>query len=221
MKTKIISLLFLLQCIMPIGKAQENNQTESNKFSIRSVSFSAGWYKPAMGYWNNTFLPSANSTAQFNGDILYTANINFHLPYNLGARVGAWYWQEKLTGRENASFNSLRVGFTGFSLGVFYRCPKRIIWGIAPYAGMEGSEIIIQNKYDVAGIVSKKRGYDLAGAPFIGIERVFFQKMILGIEYGYMFGGYHQSVETTNGTSHPWISINGSKIGLTVGYKFP
>jgi hypothetical protein len=219
-KLILITMLFLL--FVFTSQAQDSLKGLSSRvLSIHSVSLGISWYNPSMDYWNNTFLPSTNSTTQFNGDILYTANISFHLPYNLGARVGAWYWQEKVTGTANASFNSLRVGFTGFSLGVFYHYPKPIIWGIVPYAGLEGSEIIIQNKYNVDETISKMRGYNLAGAPFIGIERVFFQKMILGIEYGYMFGGYHQDVETTSGTSHPWISINGSKIGLTVGYKFP
>ncbi|MCK9423101.1 MAG: hypothetical protein M0Q38_10925 [Bacteroidales bacterium] len=222
MKTKIISITFLLLLIVTTGKAQNNAQTSSSRlFSIYSVSLITSWYKPSMNYWNNTFLPSAGSTDKFNGNLLFGGNITFNLPLHLGARVGVWYWQDKVNGGQDATFNSLRIGFTGFSLGAFYRYPKPVVYGISPYAGIEGSYFIIQNKYDVDGDVSKMSGYDISGMPFIGIERVFFQKLVIGLEYGYVLGRYRQDVETNEGSSNPKVSVNGHKMGITVGYKFP
>ena len=222
MKTKIFLILFLLQFIITTGQAQDSVLSVStNKFSIHSISLTASWYNPSMNYWNNTFLPAANSAGKFNGNILFGGTISFNLPLNLGARVGAWYWQENVSGGANASFNTLRIGFTDFSIGAFYRYPEQIIWEISPYAGIDWNYFLIQNSYNVNGDVSKMSGYNIAGTPFIGIERVFFKNIILGVEYGYMVGGYRQNMDATTASSSPWNSINGSKIGLTLGYKFP
>lgn len=225
MKKVTFLLLFILPFSCVIGQSHKEakctEQSSYNRFGIHNVSISSSWYNPSMNYWNNTFLPSAGSSNKFDGNFMYGGNISFNLPLNFGARVGAWYWQDKVNGGQNATFNSLRIGFTGFSLGAFFRCPKPIVFGISPYAGIDGSFFIIQNKYDVGGDVTKMNGHDIMGTPFIGIERVFFQKLVFGVEYGYVIGSYRQDVTTTAGTSNPKISVNGHKVGITLGYKFP
>jgi hypothetical protein len=221
-------IIIILLAFVFFGKLIAQNTFKSNKdsgeipfLSIRSISISVGWYNPSMNYWNRTFLPSTGSSNKFNGNFLYGGNITFNLPYNLGTRAGIWYWQDKVNGGTNASFNSLRIGFTGFSLGVFYRYSKPVVYKISPYAGIDGSYFLIQNKYNIGGDVTRMIGHDVSATPFIGIERTYFQKLVIGLEYGYVVGRYRQNVETINGASNPKVSVNGHKIGLTVGYKFP
>jgi hypothetical protein len=218
MRDKIIISLTILIFSIWNTSAQK---WEKYSISLSSASLSAGWYKPSMNYWNNTFLPNANTSDKFGGNIMYSTNLSFDLPLNTGARIGAWYWQDDVNGGNGGSFNTLKINFTGISIGAFYKYRQGIYWEIKPYAGIDGSFLIIQDKYDVSGTISKKSGNDVVFTPFLGIERIFYNKIVLGVEYGYVLGHYRQDVATTSGTTNPKVSVNGHKIGITLGYKFP
>jgi hypothetical protein len=194
-------------------------ETKDCKISLSSISLSTGWYHPSMDYWNNTFLPNANTSDRFNGNMYYSGHITVDFPLNLGMRAGAWYWQEKVSGQNGLAFNSLNVNFTGLSIGAYYKYKQDLPFKILPYIGIDGNYLMVQDKYDVSGTSTKKSGNDLVCAPFIGIEHVFFQKMIIGVEYSIVLGRYLQEVVTAQGISSPKISVNGSKIGIIVGYK--
>ncbi len=209
-----------MMLMSPRGPAQEIEKSLPSSFSINSVSLKTSWYNPSMNYWNQSFLPSAGSSEQFNGGVLFEGNISFNLPLNFGALVGAWYWQENVSGLPDATFNNLRIGFLGFSLGVFYQYPKPILT-MYPYLGIRASYFIIQNHYDVSGNILKMSGYDINTMPFIGVEHVFFKKMIVGLEYGYTFGRYRQIVTNLDGTTDPIVLVNGHQVGLKIGFKFP
>ncbi|NWJ53244.1 MAG: outer membrane beta-barrel protein, partial [Bacteroidetes bacterium] len=217
MTTKIIIFLTIVLFSTMSLSAQE---VEKSAISISSVSISAGWYKPSMNYWNNTFLPTANATDRFNGSLIYGGDISFDLPSNLGVRAGAWYWGEQVNGKDGGAFNTLKVNFTGLSLGAFYKY-RPGIFGIKPYLGVDGSCLIIQDRYDITGSVIKKSGNDIVYSPFVGIEHVFNKNIVLGIEYGYNVGSYVQDVETATGPSNAKVSIDGSKFQFKIGYKFP
>lgn len=218
MTTKIIIFLTIVLFSTVNLSAQE---VEKSAVSISSVSISAGWYKPSMKYWNNTFLPNANTADRFQGDLLFSGNISLDLPLNLGARAGVWYWNQEVYGKRGGVFNTLNIDFTGFSVGAFYKYRQGLLWDIRPYVGIDGSCLLIQDTYNVSEIVNKKSGNDIVCTPFIGIERVFDNNIVWGIEYGYFLGSYKQDVETSTGHSNANISIKGSRIQFTVGYKFP
>lgn len=208
------------------GQAQtENNSARltksppSKSFGLYSISVSGSWYRPSLDYWNSTFLPASGSPDSFGGKLLYGGNITFKLPQNLGARVGVWFWNDQVSGGPDATFNSLQIGFTGFSLDAFYRFPKPILT-LSPYIGIGGSYFVIQNKYTVGASMDKMSGHDVMLTPFIGIERIFFQKLVVGLEAGYVMGRYRQVVTTFEGTTNPIVSVSGFKMGVSIGYKF-
>jgi hypothetical protein len=217
MKNKTITFLIILIFVAWDTSAQ---QVEPCKITLSNVSFSAGWYKPSMAYWNNTFLPNANTSDQFEGNMLYSGNITFDFPLNLGIRAGAWFWREEVNGENGGAFNTLRVDFTGINIGIFYKY-RQGIGGIRPYIGIDQSFLMVQDRYNVSGTVSKESGNDMIYTPFVGIEHLFGQHFLLGIEYGYCLGRYLQDVETVSGIEAEKIKIDGSKIQLTVGYAFP
>jgi hypothetical protein len=223
MKTKILPISILMLFFFTQSKAQSDLDPSANHttFTLNSVSISSGWYKPAMNYWNNSFLPLSGSKELFKGNLVVGGNITFNLPLNLGTRVGLWYWYDKTNGGVDATFNSLRIGFTGTSLGVFYHFKKPCIYGFYPYAGFEGSYFMIQNKLDVAGNFTKMQGHDAAVMPFIGFESNIQSKLVIGLEYGYLIGRYKQKVITIIDDLNPLVSVNGHKIQFTIGYKFP
>jgi len=218
MTNKVILFLTILVFSTLNLSAQEGR---NDSISINSVSLSIGSYKPSMAYWNSTFLPNANTSDRFKKGLLYGANISFNLPLNLGARAGIWHWGQQVSGNEGGSFNTLNINFTGLSLGAFYEYRKGVYWGIKPYAGVDVSYLMVQDKYDVSGSVIKKSGHDVLFTPFVGIERVLNKNIVLGIEYGYFLGSYKQDLMLNTGASNANISVKGSKIQFNIGYKFP
>jgi hypothetical protein len=218
MTNKVIIFLAIL-VFSTLNLSAQDGRNDSIKIS--SVSLSVGSYKPSMDYWNNAFLPNANTSDRFKKGLLYGGNIAFDLPLNLGARAGAWYWGQQVSGNEGGSFNTLNITFTGLSIGAFYKYRKGVYWAIKPYAGVDVSYLMVQDKYDVSGTVMKKSGSDVLFSPFVGIERALFKNIVLGIEYGYFLGSYKQDLLLNTGASNADISIKGSKIQFTIGYKFP
>jgi hypothetical protein len=223
MTNKIMVFLTILVFSTLNLSAQErrNDSISSSRFSISSVSLFAGPYSPSMDFWNDTFFKDANTDDGFQRGILYGCNIAFDLPLNLGARAGIWHWGEQVSGQDGGSFNTLNVNFTGLSLGAFYKYRKGIYWDMKPYVGVDGSFLMIQDKYNVSGNENKKSGYDVVYTPFIGVDRVFNNHIVLGIEFGYFIGSYNQDLLLNSGATSAKISINGAKIQLSVGYKFP
>jgi len=229
MRNKIILLATIL-CVLIINlSAQEHNNSEvkttgdkgSTPFiALSSVSLSLGYYNPSMKYLNNSFLPVAQTNARFGGSAVYGGNIAFSLPLNLGARVSAWYWNKKVSGQGSSAFNNLKVNLTGLSLGAFYTYPKAF-WGINPYAGIEGGALFIQDEFDANSTVNKKSGNDMIWTPFIGLSRKLSDKVVIGLEYGYVIGNYLQDVQATSGITGAKVPVDGHKIQLTIGYKFP
>ena len=188
--------------------------------SINSATLSIGYYKPSMAYFNNTFLPLANTPNRFAGNPIVGANVSFDFPFNFGTRLGIWYWGDNVKGQTGSSFQKLNVSLSGFSLGAFYTY-KAGYKGIIPYLGIEESFLLVQNKYDANDMVIKKGGNDIAFMPFIGINRSVSEKIVIGLEYGYCLGWYLQDVELGTGSIAEHVKINGSKIQFTIGYKIP
>jgi len=217
MKNSSISFLITLMFFTGSLYAQEESPCS---ITLSQVTLSTGWYQPSMDYWNNTFLPDANSTDRFGGNFLYSGNITVDFPLNLGTRVGVWYWEDAVSGEEGGSFNTLHVDFTGLTIGAFYKY-RPGFWGIRPYLGLDESFLFIQDRYNVSGVLSKKSGMDFVFTPFLGIDRVIGSHFLLGIEYGYRIGHYMQDVETISGISAEKVSINGHLVQLTIGYAFP
>jgi opacity protein-like surface antigen len=229
MKNKIIFLVLILSALAINSFAQTQDSTflnmpakkmNSGSISLQSVSIFAGTYNPEMDYFNNVFLPAAHTSERFSGNMIYGANLSLSLPYNLGARIGAWYWADEVAGQSSSAFSKLKVSLTGLSIGGFYTYNKGF-YGLKPYAGIDGSFLSIQDKYDAYGTVVKKSGNDFVWTPFIGMNYDISKKVIIGLEYGYVIGNYIQDVQTaTNPEEKAEIGINGSKIQLSIGYKF-
>lgn len=234
MRNKIILIVFVL-CFSALDMLAQRDGSRSNmlvsksrtqQITLSSVSISAGYYKPSMDYWNNTFLPNSNTAGRFAGNSLISGNVSFDLPLNLGTRLGFWYWGDKINGVAGSSFSSLKINFTGVSAGVFYTYNK-VFYGIKPYGGIDLSILMVQNKYkyDAFGDETKKSGNDFIATPFIGINKVIFDKIFIGLEYGYFLGRYLQDVETAASTTvkttatNP-VKIDGHKVQFTIGYKF-
>ena len=57
--------------------------------------------------------------------------------------------------------------------------------------------------------------------PFIGLSRKLSDKVVIGLEYGYVIGNYLQDVQATSGITGAKVPVDGHKIQLTIGYKFP
>jgi hypothetical protein len=187
--------------------------------SLSSFTLSTGYYKPSLEYYNNAFLTQASSTDKFGGNTLISGNISVELPLNLGARAGIWYWGNKVNGSSASTFTSLNVNFTGFSLGAFYTYPKGL-YGINPYIGMEGSYLMVQNVHTAEGAYNFSKGNDVVGMPFIGLNKVFYDKLIVGVEYGYYLGRYLQEFDFNSGVTPNSISLDGHKLQFTIGYNF-
>ena len=186
---------------------------------LSSFTLSTGYYKPSLEYYNNVFLTQANSTAKFGGNTLISGNISVELPLNLGARAGIWYWGNKVNGDASSTFTTLNVNFTGLSMGIFYTYPNDLL-GIRPYIGMEGSYLMVQNVHYSEGNYNFQKGNDFVGMPFVGIKRAFYDKLILGVEYGYYLGRYLQDFDFNSGITPKSILIDGHKLQFTIGYNF-
>lgn len=220
MKTKILSITFLLLLIVTIGKAQDQAQDSvSCGFRIYSVSFTAGWYQPKMDYWNDTYLPTLGVTETFSGNIALGGNITVALPYDLRARVGVSYWNDKVKGNESSTISSLRIGFTRFNLGALY-APKVVSFNrFQPYIGVEGQFYMINNKLESGTEIARQQGQDYSLSPVIGIDRSFGH-LVVGAEFMYNLGSYTQDVSDGIGVTEQKVSIKGPEIGITVGYRF-
>ena len=220
MKTKIISITFLLLLIATTGKAQDEAQNStSNLISVYSVNLTPGWYQPTMDYWNDTYQPTLGVSDEFSGNITFGGNITFTLPLDLRTRVGASYWSDKVEGNQNSTISSLQIGFTRFRLGAMY-APKSIIFsGFQPYLGVEGQFYLIKNKLDNGTETTEQQGQDYSFAPLIGIDRSFGH-FIAGLEFMYNIGKYTQDVSDGIGVTEQKISIVGPEVVVSVGYKF-
>ena len=227
MRNKIILIVSIL-CFSALNMFAQNQDSTRvgstpkkgmDRITLSSISISAGYYKPSMNYWNNSFLPVANTSERFGGSSILGCNVSFDFPLNLGIRIGAWYWGDKVNGVTASSFNSLKVNFTSILAGVYYTYDKGF-YGLKPYFGIDGNYLMIQDKYDTNESVVNKSGNDVVFTPFIGINKVISDKILIGIEYGYFMGSYIQDVQITSGTSGADVDIKGSKIQFTIGYKF-
>lgn len=148
-----------------------------------------------------------------------SANLSFDLPLNLGTRLGIWYWDGKVNGQTGSTFNHFGVNFTGVSMGAFYSV-KGSGQGLIPYFGIDGTYLMIQEKYDANDMLMKMVGTDIVTTPFIGINTAISDKIFIGIEYGYCIGQYLHDIELPTGIVSEPVKINGNKIQFTVGYKF-
>ncbi|MEI6141116.1 MAG: hypothetical protein WCP85_17740 [Mariniphaga sp.] len=223
MRKKIIFMAFVL-CLSAIDLIAQNLSSKHKSDSIdgirlSSFTLSTGYYKPALTYYNNAFLLQANATDKFGGGTLISGNISVELPLNLGARAGIWYWGNKVNGSPTSTFTSLNVNFTGLSMGLFYTYPKDL-YGIRPYIGMDGSYLMVQNVHYSEGAYNFNKGNDFVGMPFVGINRVFYDKLIVGVEYGYYLGRYLQDFDFNAGITPKSILIDGHKLQFTIGYNF-
>jgi hypothetical protein len=212
MKTKIISIIFLLLLMSSTGKAQD-------KFGVYSVSLTPGWYQPSMDYWNNTYLPKLGVTETFGGNISLGGNIAFAFPFDLRARVGASYWSDKVTGNDSSTINSLKIAFTRFKVGALYSPAYASFSHFQPYLGIEGQFYLIKNRLDNGADTTYQQGQDYSFAPVIGIERPFGY-VLVGLELMYNIGSYTQEVSDGIGVTEQKVSINGPEVMLSVGYKF-
>jgi hypothetical protein len=220
MKTKILSISFLLLLIGTIGKAQdESKDPVSNGFRVYCESFSLSWYQPKMDYWNDTYLPTLGVTETFGGNIAIGGNITFALPFDLRTRVGMSYWSEKVKGKNNLTINSLQVGFTRFRLGVLY-APKSVSFiGFQPYLGIEGQFYLINNKLNNGTETSEQQGQDYSFVPLIGIDRSFGH-FVVGAEFMYNLGSYIQDISDGIAIKEQKVSLTGQEVAVSVGYKF-
>lgn len=216
MKTKIISIVFLLLLIASTGIAQG---TAEQKFGVYSINFTAGFNKPSMEYWNSTFLPSQGVTDAFAGNLVLGGNITFALPYSLKARIGVSNWKDKVEGTSDSKLNSLEIGLTRFRLGALYAPQSISFSGFQPYVGLEGQFYMIKNNLDNGIITSQQQGQDYSLAPVIGIDRSFGQ-LIVGLEFMYNIGSYTQEINSSAGILEQKVSISGSELALSIGYKF-
>jgi hypothetical protein len=212
MKTKIISITFLLLLVASTGNAQ-------TKFGVYSVSLTPGWYQPKMDYWNDTYLPTLGVTETFDGNISYGGNITFSLPYNLRARVGAFYWSDKVTGNDSSTINSLQIGFTRFRVGALYAPVYASFSKFQPYIGIEGQFYLIKNRLDNGADTTLQQGQDYSLSPVIGIERPFGH-VLVGLEFMYNIGSYTQEVSDGIGVTEQKVSIAGPEVAVSVGYRF-
>jgi len=231
MKTKIISILFLLLLIAITGKAQEQVQAQEQVkveeqpqgvqklFKVLSVKFTSGWYNPKMDYWNNTYLPAVGVTETFVGNISIGGDVTFALPYNLRARVGISYWSDKVKGNESSTINSLHIDFTRFRLGAVYAPKVASFSGFQPYIGIDGQFFLIQNKLDDGSKTTEQQGQDYSFAPVIGIDRSF-GNFIVAAEFMYNLGGYTQELKDGISTVKQKISIAGPEVTISLGYSF-
>ena len=229
MKNKIIICVSFLSLLIVTLSAQAQDSTKvstpdqkmnSGHFSLNNVSLSVGYYNPSMNYFNNTFLPAAQTNDRFGGNVIYGGNISFGLPLNLGVRLSAWYWNNKVSGQNGGAFNSLNVSLTGITLGAFYTLPRSVL-GFKPYIGIDGGTLYIQDKYDANETVIKKSGNDMIWTPFVGLSHGLGNKIIVGLEYGYVLGHYTQDVTTSSSLVNAKVPIEGHKIQVSIGYKFP
>ena len=226
MRNKYILLVIFLAIFGFNAAAQQDSTVmkmsgENGKswFKLNSVSLSAGYYSPSMDYFNTAFLPGfGQTTDRFSGAIQYGANVSFDLPVNLGARVSASYWDKSVSGH-GVTFNSLKVSLTTVSLGAFYTYNKGFM-GLKPYAGIDGGALSIQNQYDANATVIKKTGNDITWTPFAGVKYDIAGKIVIGLEYGYVLGTYGQDFQLNSALQNHKISVEGSKILFSVGYKF-
>lgn len=222
MKTNIISITFLFLLISIVGLAQDQKviPTESAKtgFAIHSVNFTAGYYSPDMGYWNDTYLPSKGITETFGGNLAVGANITFTLPADFRTRVGASIWTGEVKGTNGSSVDGLKIGLTRFNLGLLYAPESIILKGFQPYLGIEGQEYLIKNTYDINGASITQQGHDISFAPVLGLDRSFGH-LNCGLEVKYNMGNYTQE-EANEGTVEHKVSVNGAEVSLSIGYKF-
>jgi opacity protein-like surface antigen len=227
MRNKILVLLTFLSLVALSGMAQEKDTTliltgpkkGASSLSLNSISLSGGYFNPSMSFFNNIFLPGAHTTDRFNGSLVYGANMAFNLPLNLGARVGVWYWENKVSGKNGGAFNRLKISLTAISLGAFYTWHYEIL-GIKPYLGLDGSILSVQDQYNANEIILKKSGSDFVWTPFIGLKHEFKKRVVVGLEYGYNLGSYMQDVESGTSLENAKISVEGHKVQLSVGYRF-
>ena len=215
MKTKITFTISLLLILASTGNAQEQAQ----KYGVSSVTLTPGWYQPSMDYWNDTYLPTLDVSEKFSGNIALGGNITFALPYNLRARVGSSYWNDKVEGNEGSTINSLQIGFARFRLGALYAPVAVSFSGFQPYIGIEGQFYLIKNKLDNGTETTTQQGQDYSFAPVIGIDRSFGH-VAVGVEFMYNIGNYTQDVTDGIGISEQKVSIAGPEVALSVGYKF-
>ncbi len=227
MRNKTLVLLSSLILLTLNGIAQEQDTTlilsgqkkEAAFLSLNSITLSGGIFNPSLSYFNNTFLPKNHTSDRFSGNVVYSANLAFNLPVNFGARIGVWYWEQKVLGENGGAFNTLKVSLTGISLGAFYTLQYELL-GIKPYLGLDGSILSIQDQYDANETILKKSGSDFVWTPFIGLKHEFKKKIVVGLEYGYNLGSYMQDVENESSLENAKISVEGQKIQLSIGYRF-
>ena len=78
----------------------------------------------------------------------------------------------------------------------------------------------VQNQYDANATVIKKTGNDITWTPFAGVKYDIAGKIVIGLEYGYVLGTYGQDFQLNSALQNHKISVEGSKILFSVGYKF-
>jgi hypothetical protein len=195
------------------GNAQET------KFSINNVNLEFGWYFPSMNYWNDVFLPGLLIKKEFNGNINVGGELTFNLPKNFRIASGINYWSDKVTPDNKDPIKQFKISFTRISISVLYPFEK-INFPIKPYLGLQGSFNMINNTIDKIDEKVKEQGQDYSWALRAGVENIFFNNLLTGIEFIYHFGSYMQDIETLTRIVEKKVSISGPEISLRIGYKF-
>jgi len=230
-KKFLIVLLFLVTLIGIQSKAQfhycsygeHTMRKESKSIVVHSVNMNAGLYSPKMDYWNDTYLPAFGSSVELGSNLVFGGNITFNVASQFRTRLAVSYWSD-LVEEQGVGFNELEVSFTRFSLGFFY-VPYFASFGkgFQVYGGLEGFYYDINNRLEMRSaedVVTSEdhNGHDVSFAPVIGIDKVFGNHLLMGVEFSYMIGEYSQSVVVESQTNK--VSIEGPQLTLLVGYRF-
>jgi len=210
------------QSFNPYGYGRSYHRRTKSTF-VHSVNLTVGMYSPEMDYWNDTYLPREGSSDELGASLLFGGNITFNLSTELRARLGASYWSDDAE-KSGVGFKNLKVSFTRLSIGGFY-APKFASFGdgFQLYAGLEGYAYDINNTLDTQSAAGEsssedQNGHDISFAPVIGIDKIFGDNFIIGVEFGYMFGEYIQA--EIEESIRQKVSIAGPQMSFSIGYKF-
>ncbi|MCX6276672.1 MAG: hypothetical protein NT004_01080 [Bacteroidetes bacterium] len=209
--------------------SQESAQSNKTGFSFRSAGVSAGWYKPAMEYWNSTYFTDHYWENKFNGAFSYSIFFELNLINNLRLKTSGTYWNEKVKSgeipvSEVMGSEQLTTSLTFISIDVIYRLGFLAFEKFSPYIGLGGSFVLVKNKLirSPEGLVEKEltnQGQDVTGTATAGIERKFGKHFAASIDFRYVFGNYTQEMTDGNNivSSHP-VSLSGPQIGINLYY---
>ena len=220
-----IYIIFLLIFSLYSPSFSQQQSEKSENISSYSTGLTFGWYNPSMDYWKTA---SEFKDAGFNGAMEVNAFFDLTILRDLQGKIGLGYWQESVKDSLQ-SFGITTFLLTGIPLNIdfLYKITPLKFSIVTPYLGVGGEYLFVQHKmkFDLNNDPAPETGSTVLGHIIAGFETKLSENFAVDLEFQYKFGSYKQDFKIqdpanpdTNEIITETISLNGSKIGISLKY---